>query len=185
MVVVGCFLLVAGRGVLTQFFPAFLALAFLLPVPEAARVEVISRMHVAAAAVSGWLFAPMGMTLDQSGAFLTLDGQNVAIAELRNSIRTVFALFVVAFAIAFAFPLRAYARVLILVAAPVASILCSVLSLMPTVWLYATYPGIWASRCCRATEWLMLCLASLLLLLIPKVLRGALLPVMRYSVARD
>jgi exosortase/archaeosortase family protein len=95
----------------------------------------------------------------------------------------VFALVLVAYAFAFSMPLRASTRVLILIFSPVAALFCNVVRLVPTVLLYG-YSGVeWGDWFHDWSGWLMLPIAFFLLMSVLRVLKWALLPVMRYNLA--
>ncbi len=54
----------------------------------------------------------------------------------------VFGLILVSYAFAFSLPLRNRVRLLILLASPLAAILCNLVRILPTVWVYGQrHPG--------------------------------------------
>jgi len=60
----------------------------------------------------------------------------VTVAEACNGMRMVFALVLVSYAFAFSMPLRNGVRLVVLAASPLAAIVCNVIRLIPTIWLY-------------------------------------------------
>lgn len=184
LLVLGCFLSVAGARVLVELLPAFCVLAFLIPVPGRVRQAIAIPMESITAQVTQACFELAGIAVERSGNLLSLNGRNVAIAEACNGMRMVFALAAVSFAFAFGLPLRGYARALVSLATPVSAIACNVIRLIPTVWFYGYYPDM-AEQFHDLSAWPMLLASFLLLLGILRLLRWALVPVTQYSLAYD
>ena len=116
---------------------------------------------------------------------LSINGVEVGIAEACNGLRMVFALVLVSGAFAFGNPLRWYVRAIILIASPVSAIFCNVLRLIPTVWLYGYSSSDVAGNFHDISGWCMLLVAFLLLMVIIRLLRWALVPVACYTLAYD
>jgi exosortase/archaeosortase family protein len=74
-------------------------------------------------------------------------------------------------------------RVLILVLSPITAILCNVLRLIPTVWVFGHASPDTASRFHDIGGWVMLVFAFLGLMGMVKVLRWAMLPVTHFHLA--
>jgi len=183
LVVIGCVLSVTGPRPLFRFFPAFLALAFLVPVPGSMRQSIAIPLQTATASVTQTVFEVMGIAVERSGNLLTINGVDVAVAEACNGMRMVFALFLVSYAFAFSMPLRNATRIVIIAASPLAAIICNVLRLLPTILAYGYGSHDFAQMLHDASGWLMLPLAFAMLLAIIRVLRWALLPVGRFNLA--
>jgi exosortase len=180
---VGCIITALGKNVFFQFLPAFAVLVFLVPIPGFIRQEVSVPLQSATAYVTQVLLEIFGVPIERSGNLLRINGQDVAVAEACNGMRMVFALVLVAYAFAFSMPLRASTRVLILIFSPVAALFCNVVRLVPTVLLYG-YSGVeWGDWFHDWSGWLMLPIAFFLLMSVLRVLKWALLPVMRYNLA--
>lgn len=183
LVVVGAMLSVLGRSILLRFFPALLALAFLVPVPGAIRQAVAVPLQTATASLTQAIFEIGGVAIERSGNLLTINGVDVAVAEACNGMRMVFALVLVSYAFAFSLPLREGVRLIVIAASPLAAIACNVVRLVPTIWLYAnSSPGV-ADRFHDVGGWLMLPVAFGILLGIIRLLRWALIPVGRFNLA--
>ena len=185
LVVIGCFLAVAGRDVLVRFLPAFAVLVFLVPIPGMARQQVSIPLQTATAGVTQFMFDFVGYEIERTGNVLSINGVDVAIAEACNGMRMVFALVLVSFAFALGSPLRNYARLLVLVASPVSAIACNVIRLLPTVWLYGNYPKSFANNFHDMSGWLMLPVAFLFLMAVIRLLRWAMIPMTQYTLAYD
>jgi exosortase len=183
LVVVGCLVTLAGIDPIRRFFPAFLVLGFLLPVPGVVRQQIAIPLQTATAHVTQWVFEAGGASVARSGNVLTMNGVEVAIAEACNGMRMVFSLALVSFAFAFGLPLRNSVRLLVLLASPVCAIAANVVRMIPTVWIYGSYPTPVAQAFHDISGWLMLPLTFLVLIGIVRILRWALVPVTRFTLA--
>jgi exosortase len=185
MVVVGCFVTVAGRQVLMRFLPAFVVLVFLVPVPGMVRQQLAIPLQTATAHVTQGLFELFGESVERSGNLLSINGQGVAIAEACNGMRMVFALALVSYAFAFGEPLKNHVRLLVLVASPFSAIACNVIRMLPTIWLYGYGSKATADRFHDISGWIMLGAAFLVLMGIIRLLRWSLVPVVHYTLASE
>lgn len=186
LVMVGCVLSVFGKHALFRFFPAIAVLIFLVPVPGTVRLLVAAPMQKWTAQISTVLLNAGGMPVTRSGNVLSLDGTPVGnVADACNGLRMVFALVLVSYFFGFALPLRNSVRFVILLASPLAAILCNVIRILPIVWLYGHYGSnsIIGQRFHDYSGWLMLPISFLILLGIIATLRWAMVPVMRYTLA--
>lgn len=185
LVVLGCVLSVLGRDALRHFMPALVVLVFLVPVPGMVRQEIAIPLQRATALVTQNLLEVLGMPISRSGSLLTINGVDIGIAEACNGLRMVFALVLVSYGFAFGTPLRMPVRLLILAASPISAILCNVIRLVPTVWLYG-YQGHEIGQTFHdISGWVMLGLAFLILLGLLHLLKWALIPVVPYTLAHD
>ena len=183
LVAVGAILSALGRDILVRLFPAFLVLVFLVPVPRIVRQQVAVPLQTATAHVTQSLLEHTGMPVRRSGNLLEANGGAVAVAEACNGMRMVFALVLVSYAFAFSEPLRNWVRLLIVLASPLSALLCNVLRMLPTVWLYTYASQRTADLFHDASGWLMLGLGCLLLMGILRMLRWSFVPVARYMLA--
>jgi exosortase len=185
MIVVGSIICAVGIEVIWRFLPAFIVLGFLVPVPGLARQQIALPMQTATAEVTHQMFAVLGYYVPRSGNMLTINETPVGIAEACNGLRMVFALVLVSYAFAMGTPLKWYVRVVVIGLSPISAILCNVLRLLPTVWLYGYAPKEWANRFHDIAGWAMLLVAFLLLMGVVRLLRWALIPVTPYTLAYD
>jgi exosortase len=183
LILVGCVLAVLGKDVLFRFFPAVAVLVFLVPVPGMIRQQIALPLESWTAQISQVLLEALGMDVERSGNLISVNGIPVSIAEACNGLRMVFALILVSFAFSFGLPLRNFVRFLVLLASPLAAILCNVLRILPTVWLYGYHSKDIAGRFHDYSGWVMLPLAFGLLYGIIRLLRWALIPVTRFTLA--
>jgi exosortase len=183
VVVTGCILSVLGKNVLFRFLPAFAVLVFLVPVPGKIRHEIAVPLQTATAASTQAVMEIFGVAMERSGNVLTINGHEVAVAEACNGMRMVFALVLVSYAFAYSMPLRNSVRVLVLIASPLAALVCNIIRLIPTIWLYGNASQRAADSFHDVSGWIMLPLAFLLLLGVVRVLRWALIPVAKFNLA--
>ena len=189
MVVVGCVLSVLGKQALFKFFPAIAVLVFLIPVPQQYRLRVAVPLQTWTAQVAQVVLESVGVPIERSQNSLSVNGAAVNIVEACNGLRMVFALILVSYAFSFGLPLRNSVRFMVLLASPLSAIACNVVRILPTVWIY----GYWSNDK-RVNEhvgqlfhdwsgWLMLPISFVILLGIIKLLRWAMIPVMKYTLA--
>jgi exosortase len=185
LMAVGCLVTVFGTALLREFSPVFLTLVFLVPVPGRVRQQIAIPLQTLTAKATAELFNLVGAPITRSGNTLSVNGNDVQIAEACNGLRMMFALALAMFAFAFGSPLRAYARVLVLAATPVTAVVCNVIRLVPTVWVYGYHSSTFATTFHDVSGWVMLVVAFLMLLAIIRLLRWALVPVTTYTLAYD
>jgi exosortase len=182
MVLVGCLLSVFGKHAIFRFFPAVAVLLFLIPVPGTVRLSIAGPLENYTAQISELLLNAAGVAVTRTGNLLMVGSTPVNIAEACNGLWMVFALVLVSYFFGFALPLRNSVRFTILLASPFAAILCNVVRILPTVWVYghSLTAGKWFHD---YSGWLMLPISFLILLGIIAALRWAMVPVMRYTLA--
>lgn len=185
LAVLGAFFTVIGRNVALQFLPALIVLGFLVPIPATIRQQIAIPLQGATAYITEQTLMVFGMPIGRSGNLLSINGVEVAIVEACNGLRMVFALALVSFAFAFSIPLRGYVRAIVILASPISAILCNVVRLIPTVWLYGYTDVNVADAFHDWSGWLMLGVALLLLIAIIRLLRWALVPVTPYTLATN
>lgn len=183
LIVVGAALSVLGKHILFRFFPAFLVLAFLVPVPERIRSAISLPLQSASAAATHAILEVLGVETELNQNTLSVNGISVAVAEACNGMRMVFALILVSYAFAFGTPLKGYVRTLILLLSPIAALACNVPRLVATVLVYAYGSKEMGDWFHDFAGWLMLPIAFLLLVTITRALRWALLPVEKFTLA--
>lgn len=133
---IGCVVSVVGRQFLWKALPAFIVLGFLIPVPGLIRMSVSIPLQTVMAGLTQHVGEFMGIIINRAGNVLIINGQQVEVAEACNGMRMVFGLFLVAYTFAFVTPLRWWARAIVLLSAPLLALLCNLIRMVPTVWLY-------------------------------------------------
>jgi exosortase len=185
LVPVGCVLSVIGRDLVRRFFPALVVLVFLVPIPGIIRQQISGPMMTTTATVTASISEVLGVPVERSGNLLLVNGEPVTIVEACNGLRMIFSLLLVSYAFAFGEPLRHYVRMIIVAASPISAIVCNVIRLVPTLWMYGYSTKAMASRFHDLAGWVMLVIGFLLLMGIIRLLRWALIPVAHYTLASD
>ncbi|MEX0652480.1 MAG: exosortase/archaeosortase family protein [Phycisphaeraceae bacterium] len=132
----GAVVSVTGWRRVAAVWPAALVLVLLVPVPGTVRQQFAMPLQSATAGATAYIFDLLGVAVQRMGNVLQYRGVDVAVAEACNGMRMVFVLVLVCYTVAFAWPLTAGVRVLLLVLSPVCAVACNVVRLVPTVWLY-------------------------------------------------
>ncbi len=184
-VVIGCMLTILGKNILFQFLPAFLVLVFLVPIPGIIRERISMPLQTATAWSTQAILETFGAAVERQHNVLRINGVDVTVAEACNGMRMVFALILVSYAFAFSMPFRNSTRLVILLCSPLAALVCNVLRLIPTVLIYGSASIEAGDRFHDFSGWLMIPVAFMLLMGVHRVLRWALLPVMRYNLAYE
>lgn len=183
LMAIGAAITILGKDVFFRFLPVFVVLIFLVPVPGRVRHAIALPMQTQTASVTQGILSMFGVPVQLEGSLLVVNGQQVNIAEACNGMRMVFTLLMVCYIFAFITPLRGYVRALILIASPLVAIVCNVIRLIPTVWVFGHYSHETAEIFHAVAGWVMLVVAFLLLMSIVKILRWALVPVAEYTLA--
>jgi len=183
LVVLGCIFSVLGKNVLFRFFPAVAVLVFIVPIPGTLRQSIALPLEHWTARIAQALLDIMGVQTEVSGNLLSINGTPVTIAEACNGMRMVFPLFLIAYLFSFGLPLRNSVRFLVLLASPLTALICNVIRTLPIIWLYGYGSKSFAHSFHDYSGWLMLPIAFVLLLGIIRLLKWAMLPVTRYTLA--
>lgn len=134
--------IVAALGVafggkrLIAAWPAALCLLFAVPIPGAIRAQIAIPLQEMSARLAAGTLELLGEPVILKGSVLNVNGIDVAVAEACNGMRMFFALALVAYLYAFLHPLRPSVRVILLALSPAIALLCNVLRLVPTAWMY-------------------------------------------------
>jgi len=189
LVVIGCILSVLGKHALFRFFPAVAVLVFMIPVPPHYRLQIAVPLQKWTAQISQTILETFNVPVERSQNQLSVNGMPINIVEACNGLRMVFPLILISYAFSFGLPLRNSVRFLVLLASPLSAIFCNVLRILPNVWIY----GYWSrdpdvnrhvgDLFHKYSGWLMLPISFLILFGIVKVLRWAVVPVMKYTLA--
>jgi exosortase len=172
----GAVVTVVGRQVLWKLLPAFGALIFLLPVPATGRHLIAYPLQTITAQATQVCGEALGMSVERTGNLLSINGNNVAIAEACNGMRMVFTLFLVCYTFAFTTALPGYVRALVLVFSPVVAVVCNVVRLVPTVYVFGHYSKETAEMFHDMGGWVMLLVGYFLLMGIVRLVRWVAAP---------
>ncbi|MCS7034900.1 MAG: exosortase/archaeosortase family protein [Phycisphaerae bacterium] len=190
LVLIGCLISVLGKNVLFRFFPAVMVLAFVVPIPGQIRQNMAVPLQNWTARASQSALDVLGVETEISGNLLFINGRAVMIEEACNGMRMVFPLLLVGFAFSFGLPLRQSVRLLILLLSPVVALACNVLRTVSLIWVQGNLTKMSPENARIVFNvlheyggWSMLPLAALLLLAMIRVLRWAMVPIQRYTLA--
>jgi len=136
LIAIGCILSFFGAQVMWRLLPAFIVLGFIIPVPGFVRMHTSMPLQTVMASLTQQVGEVMGIIISRSGNVLTVNDQQIEVAEACNGMRMVFGLFMVAYTFAFVTPLTWWARGLVLASAPLLALGCNLIRMVPTVWLY-------------------------------------------------
>ncbi len=139
LIIVGALVTVVGREALVKFLPAFFVLGFLTPLPPHVVQQAASPLMDIAAVATEVTLSAMAIPVERTGNLLAINGVEVTVEEACAGIRGIWALALVAVAFAFATPYRWWVRLLILLLSPLLALVCNVIRLVPTVWVYGNY----------------------------------------------
>lgn len=164
LMAVGGLVAFVGGQVLWRLAPVFIVLGFLIPVPGLFRELISLPLQSIMAQVAQGVGDLVGFMIDRTGSVLIINGQSIEIAEACNGMRMVFALFLVAYTVAFATPLKPWVRALLLLGAPPLALLCNLIRILPTIWLYGQGSQELADQFHDLAGWGMVIVAYLLLM---------------------
>jgi exosortase len=167
---VGAVTTVAGTEALTRFRPAAAALIFLIPLFPRRRYLIARPLGAVTARVTQVVCELFRMHVERHGNLLIVNGVNVSIAEACNGMRMVITLLLVSYVYCFVMPLRWPVRVLLLVASPITAMLCNIIRLVPTVWMFGNASSQLAQTFHDLSGWLMVGVAFLWLMGIVRLL---------------
>ena len=185
LMLVGSVIAVCGSDLLLRFLPVFVVLAFLLPVPGRVRQQIAIPLQEATAWATEQVCDLAGWPMERSGNLLSINGVEVAVAEACNGMRMTFALVLVSYVFAFSTPLKGYVRIILILLSPVSAIVCNVIRLVPTVWVFGNFSAETAEVFHDIAGWVMLLVAFAMLTSVIRLLHWLAVPVAPYMLARD
>ncbi len=174
---VACVITLAGTAIVRHFFPAFVALLFLIPVPGELRNAIANPLQHFAVIVTQDVLDLLGVAAEREGLVLNIEGTRIFVAEACDGMRMVFALALTVFAFVFSVPLRPQTRLLLLLASPFIAIFCNLIRLTATGVAYGYSSTAIAADIHEVAGWLMLPLAIVFLQSILRLMRWLDLPV--------
>ena len=190
LVLIGCVISALGKNVLFRFFPAILVLGFLIPAPGELRQHIAQPLQEWTAQTSQLALDVMGVETERSGNLIFIDGRPVMIEEACNGMRMVFPLFLIGYAFSFGLPLRQNVRILIILFSPIIALACNVLRTVPLIWVQGRTTRLSPEDARTIFDflhtyggWIMLPIAFVLLLTVIRLLKWAMVPVQRYTLA--
>jgi exosortase len=179
LVAIGCLATVFGTRPLLAVWPAVLVLAMLVPVPGMLRQRMSIPLEQVTAVLTTGVLKIAGAPIDRSANQILINGYPVTVAEACNGLRMIFPLLLIVYVFCFLLPLRAWARVTLLLLSPAVAVACNVLRLLPTVLLYGYASKNTADRFHSYSGWPMVAVAFFVLMGIRAMLEALGLPLMQ------
>ncbi len=181
--VIGAAISIFGVQIAWRFAPALGALAFLMPVPGRLRAQIALPLQEASARATYFFMDLFGAPVTRAGNALSINGQDVAVAEACNGMRMVAALALIAYAFVFTVQMRLSIRLLILAISPLIAVVVNVSRLVPTVLFYGYMDVEVAELLHDISGWVSLLLALGLLWALLAILRWIEVPLAPYAVS--
>jgi exosortase len=161
---VGAILSVTGGKVFWKFLPVFGVLIFAIPVPHSIRLPLSVPLQRLTAQITEHLMQLFSVNVTRAGSVLTINDINVGVAEACNGMRMVFAVFLVTYLVVFSSRINWALRILVLAMAPLLALVCNIIRLVPTVYLYGYSSKDVAEQFHDLSGWVMNVVAFALLL---------------------
>jgi len=168
----GAVIAVLGHDVLRKFWPVALMFAFMVPMPNQARLMIAQPLQSATAATVAPILELFGEPVARQNSSLTVNGKEVLIVEACNGLRMVFTLILACWLFAFITPLKNWIRWLIILLSPGVALVCNVVRLIPTLWMYAHASSEAAEQFHDYAGWAMLFVAFLVLMSVIKFIEA-------------
>jgi exosortase len=185
LVLVGAILTVTGPEFFIKFAPAIVGMGFFLPIPGRIRHVIALQLQESSAQITHGMLELFGAPIELAGNVLTVNGQDVAVAEACNGMRMIAALALVSYAFVFSTPMRNWARILILAVSPAVALVCNVIRLTPTVLFYGYASPDTAELFHDVSGWAMLFVALGILWAMLGLMRWLELPVDPLAVGQE
>jgi len=168
LMVIGAVVSMLGRDIFMAFLPALVAMLFLVPLPG------IVRDNIDAPFTSGINWATC-LLLGLTGDAVMSRGEGAVLLV---------ALLFVSYTFAFCLPLRTYVRFAVVMSSPISAMLCGLIYAAPTAWLRDRYPTM-ADNVAWISAPLTLAAAVAMLVGLVRMMRWAMLPLTRFTLAHD
>lgn len=176
---IGVFVSVFGSRCLTRFLPAFVVLFALVPVPGSVRQALARPLQRMATEITSLVLEILGVSVEQAGNLLKINGQLVAVGEACDGMRLLLPLALVIYTFVFSLPLKTTTRLLLIVISMPVAIICNVIRLVPTAIAYGYFPDS-APLIHDIGGWLMIPLAVWILLQLIRLAAWIDLPIGRW-----
>lgn len=183
-VLMGAALTILGPSFFVSFAPALAATLFLVPIPGRIRQGIALPLQEVSARITYHILDFFGAPIEHMGNVLSINGNDVAVAEACNGMRMAAALVVVTYTFVFSTPMRLGVRVLLIGLSPVIAVLCNVIRLIPTALFYGYARRDTAELFHDVSGWAILLVALGILWSISRLLRWLEVPVEQLAVGR-
>lgn len=172
----GAFVTINGLPIVRKLWPAFLVLAFLMPLPGVIRHPLALFLQNVSAQATEVVIVALGFELVRHGNLLVINDYPVGIAEACNGMRMVSMLILVVFAFVFSEKIRPWVRATLIVLAVPLAIACNIIRLVPTVLAYGYFSPEFADQVHDWLGWVMVIGSYFMLMGLLGLMRWLLLP---------
>lgn len=169
LVIGGALVAAMGNRIFWAALPIFGLLLFAAPVPYRVRIEFSVPLQRLTAEIAEQIMLLLGQSVTRQGSVLQINGATVGVAEACNGMRMVFAVILVSYAYAFASDLRIWARIAVLILSPFLALVCNVIRIVPTIYIYGVASDDVASLFHDLSGWATIGIAYGLLVLLGKL----------------
>jgi exosortase len=172
----GAFVTMNGLPIVRKLWPAFLVLAFLMPLPGVIRHPLALFLQNISAQATEVVIVALGFELVRHGNLLVINDYPVGIAEACNGMRMVSMLILVVFAFVFSEKVRPWVRIALIVLAVPLAIACNIIRLVPTVLAYGYFSPEFSDQIHDWLGWVMVIASYFMLMGLLALMRWLLLP---------
>ncbi len=183
-IALGAALTILGAGFFRSFAPAIAATLFLIPIPGLLRQRIALPLQEVSARITYHILDLFGVPIEHMGNLLTINGNDVAVAEACNGMRMAAALVVVTYTFVFSAPMRLSVRGLLIALSPLIAVVCNVIRLIPTALFYGYSSRDTAELFHDFSGWAILLVALGILWSITALLRWLEVPIEQLAVGR-
>lgn len=152
-----------GPSIWRSFGPAFLMLCAISPVPGGIRQSLAVPLQKLASTITATLLEFFNVPVEVAGNLIEINGVAVAVGEACNGMRFMIPLLLIIFTLVFSLPLKASARVLLIIGSIPLALLVNVVRLIPTAIAYGYFPE-WSDFVYQLSGWVMIPMAILVIL---------------------
>jgi len=157
---------ILGHDVLFKFWPAFLLLVFMVPVPNGIRMGMATPLQTGTASVVEHILRAFGEPVTRQQNSLLINNEPVLIAEACNGLRMVFPLILTCWLFAFVTPMKNWVRWMVILLSPITALICNVIRLIPTLLMYGYSTKSHAQTFHDYSGWFMMPIAFFVLMFV-------------------
>ena len=185
LIIVGCLISAVGTDVLRRFFPAFLVLVFLIPIPDTVAPRIAGVIQSVTADVTQIVYGSLGLDLTRAGKQIVVNDVAVPLTETGSVLSVMMVFILMSYAFAFGMPLRNSARAVILAMSPLTALFCIVARSLATTWVYGRLELKQVQLIMDVSAWIMIAAALVCLYGVVRLLAWASVPIRRLPLAYD
>jgi len=177
----------SGRTLVKQFLPAWIIMPMLVPVPQTLSALISTPIREFEANAIAALYSLFGVNVDvfitPTVSWMVVGGTSLPMESVCKGLSAILSLWVATYGFVLGSPIRPAVRALLLLFAPLISLLSNAVTLGATLWLY---DGPWAMSMTYVSTlsgWLTLFLGLLMMAGLLRVLSWAAIPTHQFHLA--